>query len=256
MKKLLSVKFLVLLFLGIVLLLFLFFCWWYGVFSDVGKTITTPYDLDSIELIDGDQILSPEEYNGDEYSDLKQQIPKMTTKALVETYYEATRWGSDYSTTYPFCNNLELILTEGNPAIQRIAAELLKRKNAGRILMKTYQEMPVLRISYNSPDLWPNKVAFDYLELLLAQEEIQNHLLPWEKTELQELADQKQAEKFSEEEYPLMYAKQNYLYTDTYGYLHPELYGKDEIYYWQWSEEKLEERAKPFLHLREETDDE
>ena len=256
MKKLFSVKFLLLLFWGIVLLGFLFFCWWYGFFPDIGKTITNSYDLDSIEFIDGRQILSPEEYNRDEYADLKQQIPKMTTQALVKTYYEATRWGSDYSTTYPSCNNLELILTEGNPAIQSITAELLKRKNAGRILMKTYQKTPVLKTvtDYGDPYLWPNKVAFDYLELLLAQEEIQKHLLPWEKTELQELADQKQAEKFSEEEYPLIYAKQNYLYTDTYG--PSEIYEKDDIYQWQWSEEKLEERAKPFLPLREEAEQE
>lgn len=256
MKKPLSLKFLLLLFWGVVLFGFLFFCWWYGFFPDVGKTIIKPYDLDSIEFIDRSQILSPEEYNRDEYADLKKQIPKMTTQALVETYYEATCWGSDYSTTYPSCSNLELILTEGNPAIQSITAELLKRNKTGRILMKTYQKAPVLKTitDYGAPYLWPNKVAFDYLELLLAQEKIQKHLLPWEKTELQELADQKQAEKFSEEEYPLMYAKQNYLYTDTYG--PSEIYEKDEIYYWQWSEEKLEERAKPFLSLREATDDE
>ena len=110
-----------------------------------------------------------------------------------------------------------------------LVSELLKRHNTGRILMKAYQDVPLTYpyTDYLGNERWTwNDNGSNFLEMILVQQEVQNHLTPWEKKDLMNLADEKQQEKFADPRYPISSAKHNYLYTDTYGYRNQDIFGK------------------------------
>ena len=122
--------------------------------------------------------------------------------------------------------------------IKLLLTELVQRNNAGKVLLQAYQELSTT--DQGEFKGHSNSGAIGNLELLLMAEKIRCHLTPKEKASLQEAADQKQQEKFSD--YFYFDAEYNYLYQDTYG--------ENNLGNLEWFEEKLKARAKPFENLR------
>ena len=200
------------------------YLWWYGFFPEFGKTIKEPLDGFSV--------------NDDVYlSDLEEAVPKMTTRALVETYINSARW----SNPGPYYNieDIDLKLSELDPDHDVLLTELLQRNNAGRVLLQAYQDLPTAAKEKKYRG-FSNQNAIGHLELLLTAEKIQQHLTSQEISSLPEAADQKQKEKFSD--YFYSFAEYNFLYEDTYG---ENILGDLE-----WFMEKVEARTKPFEQYR------
>ena len=222
--------------------------WWYGLFSDIGKTVKEPYDLNSIEYINRNQILSVEEYNKDEYADFKKQIPKMSTNALIETliqYCQSILINNIYqfpeSSFYYYSN------PDQYPESGHLIQELLTRNNAGYQLLKAYQQCPVMYKSQLG-NIIENAQALGMLELLLSRPEFQKHLFPTDFQKISQIVRQKQKEKFDEPHYSESFY--NFLYTDAYNSEGKDYYGGeiDSGYMYEsgWDWEKLEEYAKEY----------
>ncbi len=240
------------------LVLCLPFCWWYGYYPEWGKPIRSLEKSEAYDLF-----LSVWE-NPDThdllYNTLEQEIPDMTTEVLVDFYVSWAKEIRIMDNPYYPCHLFEGILRD-TPIDEMIETKdwqtliiyaLFERHNAGRILMKTYRDAPLIYnfIDYlGDEDTAANDGCIAYLEMILVQKEIQNHLTPWEKSDLIKLADEKQAEKFSEPGYPLASARYNYLYTDTYGYKYQDLFGEDYKEDFGWLEDKVREKAKSFKYL-------
>lgn len=226
----------------IVLLIILIACvyvfWWYGFLPEIGKVKNEPYDIASINYPQSTEI-SSEDY----LSDFKKSVSQMTTMALVDTFIAITRW--DNPGPYHYVEDSISGISEFNPdnlstPYAVLLAELFQRKNAGRLLLQAYKDLPTTDAGEYKG--FSNKSAIGNLELLLSSEKIQRHLTPWEKNSLNEVADQKQKEKFSDYNYPFSDARFNYLYEDTYG--------ENALGYIDWIEDKVEARSRQFEQYR------
>lgn len=207
------------------------YLWWHGFLPEVGKTIDEPYDMSTIKWPEP-PVLFPEE---DFLVDFKKTVPKMTTRALVETFIETTNWSNPGP--YHYIDDIDLKLSKLNRD-DVLLNELLQRNNAGRVLLQAYRGLPTS--SEGEFKLYSNRGSIGNLELLLTAEKIRCHLTPKEKASLQEVADQKQQEKFSD-----------YFYSDAeYNYLYKDTYGENNLGNLEWFEEKVKARAKPFENLR------
>ena len=205
---------------GILFLLCLFVCfWWFGVFSDVGKT-NRAYDIYAEDRYRTESDDPFGEATEAKLEKLRQKsFSNMTAGALVDTLAEWSKI-ADIGRGYDAPESLYDTYTD--PAFQPYSTALIRelstRKNAGKALLHAYQET-------SSNDY--NKLAI--LEPLLARPALQKHLTPWKKARLQETADDKQRQKLAEAEY--LYSSYNFLYTDTYNEN-------------GWIEEKVQERLK------------
>ncbi len=244
---------------GVLLALLLPFCWWYGYYPEWGKSIDKLEESQTYLLLyqqyNEDPVTTPNEMI---YDALREEFSETNTEVLVDIFLFMTEGWIDAYKPYRefqsiFRSGSLQELDEKKDYHSLITYALYSRHSAGRILMKAYQEVPLTYSfhyqgkKYTKGD--PGKVSF--LEMILTQEEIQKHLTFWEKKALPKLADQKQIQKFLEPIYPLDAAKYNYLYTDTCGYRNQDIYGKDYKEDFGWLDEKVEERAKPFTHLRD-----
>ena len=197
------------------------------------------------------------------YDTLEKEIPEMTTQVLVDVYTLFYRGYDNFLVgIYSSCCNFRDIyvnnsideIDESQDFESLMIHALFERHAAGRLLMKAYRDSPMWCDDVNHYGIlqgWDNRFGLAYLEMILAQEEIQQHLTPWQKGALMDLADQKQEEKFSNPDYPD--AEYNYLYTDTYGYLYQDFFGADyenDEDYFCWFSDRVKERAKSFEHLR------
>ena len=263
MKKIKKNKLFIFLCSGIgVLLTFLLilFCWWYGYAPEWGKSIKDKTQSEFYQILF--EIYNTPNAKISEntvYHSLKKELSKMTTQVLVDIYAWQHTGISVFSSSdfynfrsyYPEKTIEEMDQDTDYSCL--LVSELLKRHNTGRILMKAYQDVPLTYpyTDYLGNERWTwNDNGSNFLEMILVQQEVQNHLTPWEKKDLMNLADEKQQEKFADPRYPISSAKHNYLYTDTYGYRNQDIFGKDYKEDFGWLEEKVEERAKPFAHLR------
>lgn len=233
----------------LVFMLLLFFFWWYGLFSDVGKTERKPYDLNSIEYVNRNQILSIEEYNKDEYADFKKQIPNMSTEALIETLVQFCQ-SISINSIYEFPESAFYYYSnpEQYPLPGYLIQELLNRNNSGRKLLKAYQQCPV---TYQSEfGSRKNAQTLGMLELLLSRSEFQKHMFFADLQKIPQILHQKQTEKFEESIYDEHLASQNFLYTDAYNSEGKDYYGGEidsgYVYETGWDWDKLEEYAKEY----------
>lgn len=247
---------------SLLLLLLFFLCstWWYGYYPELGKTIRSLEESKAYGLLLSERE-NPNTITDDLFYDtFEQEIPQMTTEVLAkiytlnhiysfliyDPYYGATGY-DDFRSLYPSKSMEEIEEDKDYPTL--IVYSLFERNNAARVLMKVYEETPItFTDEYGRTG---NVGCIAYLEKILVQEEIQRHLSPLGKNDLRKLADQKQVEKFLEPIYPLHDAIYNYLYTDTCGYRNQDIYGEDYKEDFGWLDEKVEERAKPFMHLRD-----
>ncbi len=242
--------------LGLIFFLALFFpfCWWYGYYPEWGKSINHLKESEAYSLLLSEKE-NPNTITDDEFYDtFKREIPKMTTEVLAEIYtwryidlisnpyYDYV----DFRSLYPRKSMEEIEEDKDYPSL--IVDSLFDRNNAAKVLMKIYEETP-LTITKDYIGRTDNAGCIACLEMILAQEEIQQHLSPLGKTDLKKLADKKQVEKFLEPIYPLDSAKYNYLYTDTYGYRNQDIYGEDYKEDFGWLEDKVREKAKTFKYL-------
>lgn len=247
--------------LGVFLILF---CWWYGFYPEWGKMIKDPMESKAYRMIEEIKTNPDSQLTGtDIYPVLKEEIPQMTTQVLVDVYtlfyqgYDNFLVGI-YSSCYNFrefhVNRSAEEIEDSQDGQDLMIHGLLERHAAGRLLMKAYQEAPLWCDDVNHYGIqgWDNRFGLAYLEMILVQEEIQQHLTPWQKEDLMKLADEKQKEKFSDPDYPD--AEYNYLYTDTYGYLYQDSFGADyenDKDYFCWFTDTVIKRAKPFESLRD-----
>lgn len=241
---------------GILLVLLVPFCWWYGYYPELGKPIRSLEESKAYGLLLSERE-NPNTISDDLlYDTFKQEVPQMTTEVLAKIYtwryihlISDPYYGYvDFRSLYPNKSMEEIEDDKDFPSL--IVYSLFERNNAARVLMKIYEEIP-LTIIKEYLGRTGNVGCIAYLEMILVQEEIQRHLSPLGKNDLRKLADQKQVEKFLEPIYPLDAAKYNYLYTDTCGYRNQDIYGEDYKEDFGWLDEKVEEQAKPFMHLRD-----
>lgn len=190
-------------------LFLLFSCWWYGLFTDIGKTVKEPYDLDKIQYPDG--IINLD--YPDPMIDLKKQLSKMPTRTVVETLLE---WSGNRVLARSIyerpLDSLEYYLEQNTSG--QIVKELFSRNNAASVLLDFYSNRSLISASDFKETNVPSKVGM--LELLLVSPNIQRHILPKDRNRLPQIVFQKQIEKFSEQNY--YYGEYNYFYLDAYHY--------------------------------------
>ena len=209
-------------------LIFTFF--WYGLFSEVGKSVKEPYDwtnIDSSSLAVGN----------DFYSNYQKYLSTTAISTVIDSLYEYASYQAH--TLYTDPENQYFYLTHIDDTLGYIVQELSKRNNAAKMLLAAYQSTHMDFKDTELDGVIVGRCAI--LELLLAQPTFQNHLTAEDKEYLLLLANQKQQEKFLNPNYKEYYAKRNYLYTDTYNEN-------------GWIEEKLEARATSFKDCRENPD--
>lgn len=246
---------------SLLLLLLFFLCsaWWYGYYPELGKSIDKLEKSRTYLLLyqqyNEDPVTTPNEMI---YDTLREEFSETNTEVLVDIFLFMTEGWIDAYKPYRefqsiFRSGSLQELDEKKDFRSLITYALYSRHKAGKVLMKAYQEVPLTYSFYYQGKKYtkgdPGKVSC--LEMILTQEEVQKHLTFWEKKALPKLADQKQVEKFLEPIYPLHDAIYNYLYTDTCGYRNQDIYGEDYKEDFGWLDEKVEERAKPFMHLRD-----
>lgn len=189
-------------------LFLLFSCWWYGLFTDIGKTVKEPYDLDKIQYPDG--IINLD--YPDPMIDLKKQLSKMPTRTVAETLLQQSH---EILICNVYSYPQDALKTYSQYSIYgEIIAELLSRNNTASILLDMYQEC---RLVYQPDDpAYPtyNTSAIGMLELLLTSSAIQQHMLLQDKIDLPQIVYQKQFDKVTSEDYK--YGEYNYFYSDTY----------------------------------------
>jgi hypothetical protein len=228
---------------------FLFSAWWYGLFSDIGKSYRFyHFDLDEVDRGDY-RYFSDEEIIEYQKKTRAERFPKMTAAALIDSLcYWSEFFANELYWYLPFGDGTieekgKMSIRGGEGAIaDDIMIELSKRNNAGKELLYAYQN---LDIEFDTREANAELVgSAAVLELLLSRPDIQQHLTADDKALLSQLADQKQAEKFLNPLYSPDHARKNYLYTDSYDRIHSP-------YKSGWKEHILEGRAKQLSFLRE-----
>lgn len=228
------------------LLFILFSAWWYGLFSDIGKSYRF-YDFESDEPFYPSYYFSSEEVLKAEQKNRAEHFSKMTAAALIDSLcYWSQFFANELYWYLPFKTfdergTMSIRGGEGSIA-DDITIELSKRNNTGKTLLYAYQN---LDIEFDTREANADLVgSAAVLELLLSRPDIQQHLTADDKALLSELAYQKQTEKFLNPLYSPDHARKNYLYTDSYNRIHSP-------YESGWKEHILEGRAKQFEFLRQ-----
>lgn len=263
MKKAVSKKKIWLIVGGVLLIVIAFLLWWYGVFSDIGKKeYSNPEDDDNprteLQLLTAkwgeDMANWPKDPTDEEMMDYyKEFLSGITTESLVDIILEPD-FGY-YYTLYVWGKLTYYVVTDGTDGTydtfsSLLFKELSRRNNAGMVLLKRYQEMPVLYTENGK--VRSNVFYLGTLEVLLAQMEYRIHTPPW--CSVKKILEEKQEEKFSwlgteeaknfpeeegGEEGLAVIFRYNFLYSDAY------------VGDYEWDEEKLNEHASKYIDLKE-----